>query len=291
MQHSRRSTRCLVLAASLTASFLMPLVVMAQEIDAPSSFGADDYSAASTVVSRFSPIKKPWDITIGGGLADRPTYQGSDRHVVSPVPFVSVTYNDMISLGANGLSAYWRHDDFRIGGGLTYGAGRRDTKQSGIFVHGDDRLQGMGNINRALGVRAFAAYRLGPVVLDGSVTKLTASNNDGVFANLGMSVRYRVTDRLTLIPHAGTTWANQSYMQTHFGVTPTQAANTSFSQFNANSGLKDVGAGINGIYAFDQHWFVGAFANVIKLKGDAAKSPITFSDTNTTVMAMVGYRF
>ncbi|MGH8211149.1 MAG: MipA/OmpV family protein, partial [Steroidobacteraceae bacterium] len=41
----------------------------------------------------------------------------------------------------------------------------------------------------------------------------------------------------------------------------------------------------------DQHWFVGASANVKQLMGDAASSPITFSKTSGTFMFMAGYHF
>jgi len=59
-----------------------------------------------------------------------------------------------------GLSAYWRHENFRIGGGLTFSAGRQEN--SGAFHQGDDRLFGMGEIPAALGIKGFAEYRLGP---------------------------------------------------------------------------------------------------------------------------------
>jgi outer membrane scaffolding protein for murein synthesis (MipA/OmpV family) len=80
-------------------------------------------------------------------------------------------------------------------------------------------------------------------------------------------------------------------MQTFFGVTPTQSADSRFSQFSAGSGFKDVGAGINANYRFDEHWFIGANADVKELTGDAAKSPISYSNTEGTFMTMVGYHF
>jgi len=264
----------------------------AQNVDPapPSSTAAID-AVNDAGLNKAPAANKDWDIAVGGGMAIRPTYEGSDRYRVSPVPFFNVTYDDMISLGPNGLSAYWHHDNLRIGGGLTYDGGRKDSAGNGIFTQGDDRLKGLGDIDSALGLKAFASYDLEPLVLSASLTKFTGSQNDGVLVDIGASLPYKVTDAFMLTPHIGTTWANQSYMQTFFGVTPTQSADSRFSQFSAGSGFKDVGAGINANYRFDEHWFIGANADVKELTGDAAKSPISYSNTETTFMTMVGYHF
>jgi len=43
-------------------------------------------------------------------------------------------------------------------------------------------------------------------------------------------------------------------MQTYFGVTPTQSANSGYVQYNAGAGLKDVAFGLGLNHMFDQHW-------------------------------------
>jgi len=43
------------------------------------------------------------------------TYEGSDHYIASPVPFVNVIWRDTISLGVDGLSAYWRYENLRVG--------------------------------------------------------------------------------------------------------------------------------------------------------------------------------
>jgi outer membrane protein len=256
----------------------------------PSSTAA--ISAADDVGTKASSsANRDWDVTVGGGIAVRPTYEGSNRYMVSPVPFVKITYDDMVSLGNGGLNAYWHHDKFRIGGGLTYNGGRKDNSGNGVFNEGDDRLNGLGNVSGALGLKAFASYDLKPVNFSASITKFVGSDNDGLLVDVGASLPYKLTDHITLTPHVGATWANDSYMQTFFGVTPVQSANSGFSQFNAGSGFKDVGAGINTRYQVDEHWFIGANADVKELTGDAAKSPISFSSTEATFMTMVGYHF
>ncbi|MGH8210941.1 MAG: MipA/OmpV family protein, partial [Steroidobacteraceae bacterium] len=173
--------------------------------------------------SEHAPPKDGWDVSVGGGPGVRPTYEGSDRYVVTPLPFVSATYDDWLSMGPDGLNAYWHQGNFRIGAGPTFDDGREDKNSNGPFTQGDDRLKGLGDIEHALGVRVLSSYKLGPVVFDGSVTKLTHGGNDGVLAHAGVALPYELTDKFSLTLSVGTTWANKSYMQTYFGVTPIQA--------------------------------------------------------------------
>ena len=266
---------------ALVTGFLLPTLALAWD------------TSAAPVADVHDPLSatKTWNVTVGGGAAVRPTYEGSDRYRVGPAPFVNVVYDDMISIGLNGLSAYWHHDGLRIGGGLSFDGGRKDHQSNGIFSGGDDRLQGMGDIDSALGLRVFASYRLRFAVLDGSLTKLTGSNNDGLFANLGVSLPFKLTDRFILSPHVGATWANRTYTQTYFGVTSTQAANSEFPEFGAGAGFKDVNAGLNATYLLSQHWFIRANANVKEFTGDARRSPLSISNTNATFVTVAGYRF
>jgi outer membrane protein len=247
-------------------------------------------SAASAQAPGGAP--KEWDVTLGAGFALRPTYEGSDRYTASPLPILSVTYRDWLSLGQDGLSAYWRRESLQIGAGLTYGGGR-DEKDDSMFGGGDKRLRGMGKIDGALGVRAFANYDLKPIRLSASVTKFTGDKdkNDGVLVQIGAAYPVKVTDKLTVTPNIGATWADENYMQSYFGVTSLQASRSRFTRFTAESGVKDVSFGLNANYRFDQNWFAGAGVTVKQLTSDAAKSPLSFADTQGLFLVNVGYRF
>jgi outer membrane protein len=272
---------------SLPLCCVIPIAALAQQSSSTS------VTSTTTMDSGVLPrAPEVWDISLGGGAALRPTYQGSNRYEAAPVLFFNVTYRDMISLGAGGLSAYWHNDDLKIGIGLTQSGGRRDHQTNGLFETGDDRLKGLGDINPALSIRGFATYRLGFIVLDGAVTKLTNHfDNHGVFANAGVSAPQKLSDRLILTPHVITTWANRNYTETFFGVTAAQAADSAFPEFNAGAGFMNVAAGVAAAYLVNPHWFFRASADVTKLTGDAGDSPITFSSTNALVSIITGYRF
>jgi MipA family protein len=231
---------------------------------------------------------KEWDVTLGVGAALRPTFEGSDRSIVRPLPVIALRWRDTISIGEGGLSATLHYKKFRFGGGLTFDAGRKDHSSGGIFESGDDRLMGLGTIKASPGFRAFVSTRVSLVNFEVSAVK---SLNHGVTGTLGLSVPLPLGKKLLLMPHVRATWADGNYMQTYFGVTPVQSAASIFSPFNAGGGFKDVRGGVNLIYSFNRHWFAGADVGVTRLMGDAAASPISISDTNVTVMALTGYRF
>lgn len=234
---------------------------------------------------------KTWDISLGVGGSYRPTFEGSDRSRFKPVPVITVNWRDTITFGEGGLSLQGGRGGFRFGGGLTFDGGRKDHDTGGIFGGGDDRLAGMGNIDFALGARGFASYRLGFVNFSASATKFFGKQNDGVLASFGASAPLPLGKKLFLIPSIRASWADDKYMQTFFGVTPLQASRSIFPAFTARSGLQDVRGGANLVYRFNTHWFAAVNANVTRLVGDSAKSPISIEDTNTSVTTVLGYRF
>ena len=267
----------ILFAASIAVCLSVATVAQAQE-------GDDGHISGSAVASG-------WDVNVAGGVGTRPTFEGSDKYVTSVVPFIQATYDDMISLGVDGINGYWHHDNFRIGAGLTRDPGRNDSKSNSVFSRGDDRLNGLGDISGALGVKIFGSYKFDLVNLTSSITKFDGSENKGLLANFGADIPFKLTDRLMVVTHVGATWADKSYMETYFGVTPVQAADSAFKEYTAGSGVKDVDFGIKATYRLDQHWFIGGNIGVEKLTDDAARSPIVFSKTEPTFMAMVGYHF
>lgn len=246
-------------------------------------------------IGPMSPEKKEWDVKLGAGLRIGPRYEGSANYSVSPVPYFNVVWRDTVSLGIGGLNVnFLRDQNYVLGAGLTYHPGR-DEKGNSFFgtdlFGSDDRLKGLGDIDAAVGLRLFGSYMLGPLSFRGSLTKYTGSQNDGVLIDMGMAVPFHLADNLILSPGLRTSWASDSYMETFFGVTPLQSSRSAFPVFNAESGIKDVAAGVNATYLLDRHWFIAADASIKQLMDDADKSPITEAGVSTTVGTVVGYHF
>lgn len=237
------------------------------------------------------PPPQEWEVRLGAAAVVSPTFEGSDRYRVRPLPVVTVNWRDTISFGEGGLSAQIKRGGLRMGGGLTFDGGRKDHDTGGLFSSGDNRLRGMGDIDFALGFRGFASYRLGIFDFSASATKFVGEQNDGVLATVGISAPLPLGKKLIIIPSVRASWADDKYMQTFFGVNPLQASRSRFPRFNARAGFQDVRGGINVIYSFNRSWFTGANASITQLTGDSAISPISISDTNASGIVMVGYRF
>jgi outer membrane protein len=275
-------------------SWCWAIAVVLCELVLPSPAGAQgvfytpDQQPAAWDINQKPAI---WDVILAAGALMHPTFPGSDRYRATPIPFVIIRWRDAVSFGQDGLSLYWHDNNLRIGGGVTYDGGRPDHEDGSILSSGDNRLMGLGNIDGSVGLRGFVSYKLGPVYIDSSVLKYIGPQNKGVQVNLGASAPVSLATQLIIRPHVELTGADDNYMRTFFGVSPIQASRSIFPQFNASAGLEDVSGGLTVVYFLSQRWFVGADATATQYLDQAEKSPITISNTNTTVAAVIGYHF
>ncbi|OGU14651.1 MAG: hypothetical protein A2076_01855 [Geobacteraceae bacterium GWC2_53_11] len=243
-------------------------------------------------------VKSNWDVSLGLGIAIAPVYEGSTHYLPAPIPILAISWRDTVSLGIEGLSLYHKTGGVRYGAVLTYDSGREENGKN-IFgmSSGDYRLEGLGNINLAAGLKAFASYDVHPfqqiplVVFNASVTKLLGSSNDGVLVQGGLSMPYKVGQNCRLAPKVSTTWANNQYMEDYFGVTPEQAARSRLLSYKAKASIKDASIGLNIKYSITRNWFVTGDGQVKKLLGDAASSPISATDIDARIVTLVGYHF
>lgn len=253
-----------------------------------------DINNSPSVVATAGNEKSDWDINAGAGFMMRPTFTGSDRYRWLPLPIFTARWRNTLAFGENGLTATYHDGPFRIGVGATFDGGREDNgggSGGGLFDGGDDRLNGLGKIDWAIGVRGFAGYRYEFLDFNASFTQFVGDQNDGLQAQIGVSAPMRLDDNLILIPNLRATWANQKYSQLFFGVTPLQASRSIFPVFNASAGLQDVGFGVNLIYRFDNNWFAALNANGSRLMDSASDSPISITDYSATTLFVLGYHF
>ena len=93
---------------------------------------------------------------------------------------------------------------------------------------------------------------------------------------ISASARYfqPVTLPLTLSIGATVTYGSSDYMQTYFGIDSDNAARSGLSQFNADSGLRDVRIPLMAIYSLSPNWHLAGGLIYSRLLGDASDSPI-----------------
>ena len=209
-----------------------------------------------------------WSIMLGGLTAVRPKYVGSDQYKVNGFPLINIKYkntsflNYQEGLGVNLLYA----PSFRVGIAFNY-YGSRDEDDF-------DQLQGLSDIDAGLNVGAFGNVSFGKIYAKLKVRQDISSNHDGliIFGRLGYKTS--LAEKLRVNINIGTTFANEDYMNTYFGISNTQSSASGLSQFNAGNSIKDFEGGLNFIYPVYKNWTVLAFTKYVRLLNDAANSPL-----------------
>jgi outer membrane protein len=219
------------------------------------------------------PEKKDWDIRIGAGALYQPDYEGSDDYEVAPLPYLMVNYKDLVflrgtTLGANAFT--WQgprpSDKLQLGPLVRYQFGR-DAGDS-------DDLRGMDDIDAAVELGGFITYGIGPWSAGLTVFQDVSGAHDGFTAKLAAGHRHSFGPKLRLRSELSTTWADESYTETYFGVTATQVARSGMRRYQPEGGIKDVGLTLDLDYSLTEHWGLTGRLGYKRLLGDAADSPL-----------------
>lgn len=217
-----------------------------------------------------------WKYTVGAGAMVMPNYEGSKHYVIRPLPMLDVSWEDTVSLSAvEGLKVTARplpDKGFFVSGGIGYWAGRKE----GVDKHHGDSLRGLGNLSGGAVGKFQTGYRLGAFRVAVDVERDIHDDRHGttVTPNIGYAIIQRRDFRLNA--KAAASWADDDYMQNMFGITPGQAASSlkHYQVFKPGAGLKDAQIGLSADYRVTSSVSVFALANVSRLLGDAADSPI-----------------
>ena len=152
----------------------------------------------------------------------------------------------------------------------------------------------MGNASALLG----AGYSPLPGLLLNVSSDIPLSNREnGANVHFGASgqiygradARGAQQDSLTIGGQLG--WGERKYVQTMYGVTATQAANTSFKQYTPKGGFYEAQATGTWEHRIDARWGVNTLVGVERRLGDAAKSPIVQRKTAPIAAVYVTYRY
>jgi outer membrane protein len=206
-------------------------------------------------------------VTLGAGVAWAPRYPGAEEYRLRAIPVIGVSYGRFFAGGDPD------------GGG----AARRESD------HPD--LAGTGDIDRATRLVAAGRYRWRWLDIALRVAPDVSGKDQGTLALLDLTACYRASDQLTLSAGPGITWADDSYMQTFFGVTPEQAANSRLPAYEAQGGVHMLRFGLGATYRLDPRWTLAARLGTGRLAGDAERSPITRERDQHLAAVFASYRF
>ncbi len=277
--------KSIVAYRALLTAFLLtgaPLAVSAQQPAAPRP--APPVAADSG---------KDWDIRIGAGALYQPEFEGSSKYTVTPLPLLSVNYRDLVFLQGPmlGVNAFtWRDatggSKFQVGPLVRYQLGRDEDDS--------DDLRGMGDIDGSVEIGGFMNYAVGAWSAGLSVFRDVGDSHDGLTAKVSAGHRFAFTPRISLRSEIFTTWADDNYVQTFFGVTGAQSARSGLREYRPEGGFKDAGLTLDLDYKLTENWSLIGRAGYKRLLGDAADSPLVKDrgDANQfSTGLMIGYRF
>jgi MipA family protein len=252
-----------------------------------------------------SEVIAPGDVAntptvVGLGIALVPDYPGSDDYKAVPLPFAKYTFRDSeryIKLAGPELSFNLLNDsNFYFGPLVRYYGSRDDDIE-------DDVVKKMRKIDSGLAAGAFLAYEIKGIEPRNKINftfKVLADVSDsysGYLLDFDATYWRKVAERWDLFVGAGTTYADNDYMDTYFGVSNNNRGSATLSElpnFNAESGMRDVRAQAGAIWYYDQNWLFGGLVRYQLLLGDAEDSPVVDrrGDPNQMSVALfAGYRW
>ncbi|KPD31920.1 MULTISPECIES: MipA/OmpV family protein [Pseudomonas aeruginosa group] len=236
-----------------------------------------------------------WHYSLGLGASNAPRYSGSDERVSAPLVNLEVEgpYGFFLDLD-KGLG--WQHDWQDASLALYAGPSERRKDRRSRF-HGSDRLNGLGSIDARPRLGLAGTYDIGPVTLgatfEHALRKDSERDTGSAFSSLELSLSGGLYEgRFGRLNGAlDSRFGDGDYLRTWYGVSARQAARSRFKAYDAHGGLVSIGASLTWRYPLGQDTsLIGAF-DIQRLAGDAGDSPIVERRTQSSLSALVEYRF
>ncbi len=209
------------------------------------------------------------DISIGGGIGLAPDYEGSEDYELVPIPFADVRWQNGMFFNLEGLkmranlipSDYWR-----LGLMANYRPKRSNVENDQV-----DRLE---DVEPALEMGPFAGIEYKNWSVSVEVTTDVAEGHDGTLFTARSGYNWVVSDNLTILFGASTTYASNDYMSSYFGIDLRDSARSGLPEYGADAGFKDVSLSLGIAYGISDSWSTRGIASYTRLVGDAQDSPV-----------------
>ena len=220
---------------------------------------------------------------IVGGAGARPDYEGSDD--LTAFPFLgfkmwwdsgrNISLTGAKSSGSAARLAANILDTtevkyFELGPVLQYRLARDDVDNNAV-----DSLR---DVDAAVELGGFFALNFHPLRVQLTGVADVSDQYSGGLVELVTEYTIDFTNTFNLTTGLASTWASDDYMEAYFGVTAAGSAASGLSQFDASSGMKDLGVRLTGVWKGPgdgwEHWRVMGLFSWFGLQKDAKDSPI-----------------
>ena len=220
---------------------------------------------------------------IVGGAGARPDYEGSDDLTAFPFLGFKMAWDsgrNLSLLGARSSGSAARLSGnvldttevpwFELGPVLQYRLARDDVD--------NNQVDALRDVDAAVELGGFFALNFHPVRFQVTGVGDVSDQYSGGLVEFAADYTAELTDTLNLTAGMATTWASSDYMDAYFGVTAAGAAASGLSQFDASSGVKDIGLRLTSVWKGPgngwEHWRVMGMFSWFGMQKDAKDSPI-----------------
>lgn len=235
------------------------------------------------------PAVQAADVRLGLGPGLKPDYEGSDDYTGAILPFASVVWGNHMSFEMLGNkakfnlipSAIWK-------GGLI---GEYIPERDNVDDNKVDKLE---KVDTSIMLGGFFGFEYNNWSASIEAMADVADGNDGNIVRLNGGYRIPISDTWRVGFGVFTTWADDDYMESYFGINSANSAKSGLSTFDADEGFKDVGLNFTATYQPWQHWGFMGLASYKRLLNDAEDSPVVDdqgSANQLTAGVLVFYKF
>jgi outer membrane scaffolding protein for murein synthesis (MipA/OmpV family) len=133
----------------------------------------------------------------------------------------------------------------------------------------NDAVDNMKKVSDANEVGVFGGFMIDNWFVSLEFLTDVGEAHDGWYSKLKGGYNWIINPSWALSIGASTTYADDDYMQTYFGVTAADAARSGLDEYEADSGIKDVGIDIGLNWMITQSWSARGLASYTQLVGDA----------------------
>ncbi|MDJ0984370.1 MAG: MipA/OmpV family protein [Desulfobacterales bacterium] len=223
------------------------------------------------MVAAVASVASAADISIGAGAGVAPDYEGSDDYDFVPIPFAEVAFDNGMFATIQGLNAKANlipSQIWRLGPMYNYRPSRSSVDSNAV-----DRLS---NVSDANEIGGFGGFDYNNWFVFVEYLADIGDAHEGWLGTLRGGYNWKASNSWTLSFGLSTTYADDDYMSTYFGVDSADSARSGLSQYDADSGIKDVGFDLGILCQFNENWGGRLLGSYNLLVGDADESsPVT----------------
>lgn len=251
----------------------------------------------------FASAEDGWDLTVGAGVVQSPVYEGAGDYYISPLPNVAVSYTaGTVSVSASileGLGVTYMDEDRGILTSLSVSPGPERTSEGYdlLFRHVDHTTKTSRILEDTPAVKGIVTtnFTLGfitPVGLVGAGAGYLPTSAEttyhGFLGSLFYMLPVPVGERIQVTAMATLEAMDSQYADAWY----TLAEDTSsLDAFEADAGLRATQLAVEGSFRITEQFGVSLLVGEVILLGDAARSPYTEEQYQTSLMLQTFYHF